>query len=132
MQYTVKKHSKDEFYETFCKWLISQKFPLLNKEVLPENVFVMYADEIQSYCIWVYFTDSKLAWIAFPASNKNVSYAKKKGGLRFLINYVCDYLKKKGILTVFTTSATENVEEALLSNDFQIGDQNTSHYIKKL
>jgi len=132
MQYTVKKHSKEEFYDTFCKWLETQKFPLINKEVLPENVFVMYTGEIPAYCIWIYRTDSRLSWLAFPASNKNVAYKKKEGGLRFLINHVCEYLKKKKVLTVITTSGTESVIKALSENDFELGDQSVSHYTKKL
>jgi hypothetical protein len=132
MQYQVKKHSKDEFYDIFSNWLISQKFPLINKEVLPENVFVMYVNDVPCYSIWVYFTDSRLAWLAFPASNRNVSYKQKQNGLPLLINHVCDYLKKKKILTVFTTSGTENVISALEQNKFEIGDSGISHYLKKL
>lgn len=132
MNYQVKKHSKEEFYETFCNWLITQSFPLINKEVLPENVFVMYVDEVPCYSVWVYFTDSKLAWLAFPASNRNVSYKRKQNGLPLLFNHVCDYLKKKKVLTAFTTSGTENVISALEQNGFEIGDSSISHYIKKL
>jgi hypothetical protein len=49
MLFTAKKHSKEEFYQTFIKWLETQKFPLINKEVLPENCFVCYIDEIPCY-----------------------------------------------------------------------------------
>ena len=131
MSFTVKKHSKEEFYEIFCKWLETQKFPLINKEVLPENCFVCYIDETPCYSIWVYFTDSKLAWLAFPASNKNVGFKTKNGGLDFLINYVCDYLKRKKMITAFTTSATEKVVLALEKAGFDKGDQ-CIHYIRKL
>jgi len=131
MSLVVKKHSKEEFYEIFCKWLETQKFPLINKEVLPENCFVCYIDETPCYSIWVYFTDSKLAWLAFPASNKNVGFKTKNGGLDFLINYVCDYLKRKKMITAFTTSATEKVVLALEKAGFDKGDQ-CIHYIRKL
>ena len=131
MAFTVKKHSKEEFYSTFNKWLETQKFPLINKEVLPENCFVCYIEEAPCYCIWVYFTDSKLAWIAFPASNKNVSFKTKNGGLDFLINYVCDYLKRKKMMTAFTTSANESVILALEKVGFDKGDE-CVHFIKKL
>ena len=132
MNFQVKKHSKEEFYETFCNWLATQSFPLINKEILPENVFVLYSDEVPCYCVWIYYTDSKLAWLAFPASNKNVNYNKKKGGLPYLFNHVCDYLKKKKILTAFTTSSTSAVIEALKNSNFEVGDTNVSHFIRKL
>lgn len=132
MLFSVKKYSKEEFYEIFSKWLETQNFPSINKEVLPNNCFVCYADEIPCYCVWVYFTDSKLAWIAFPASNKNVNYNNKIGGLDFLINYVCNYLKNKKMLTVFTTSSTDSVTRSLEKNNFEIGDSNVSHFFRKL
>lgn len=131
MNYSVKKHSKEEFYDTFCKWLITQSFPLIHKDVLPENCFVMYSDEIPAYCVWVYFTGSKLAWLAFPASNKNVNYNKKKAGLEFLFNYVEDYLKKKKIKTIFTTSSTQNIIDSLSNCGYEKGDE-CVHLIKKL
>lgn len=131
MSFSVKKHSKEEFYDIFCKFLETQKFPLISKEVLPENCFVCYVDDIPCYSIWVYFTDSKLAWLSFPASNKNVSYNKKRGGLDYLMNYVCDYLKRKKILTAFTTSSTENVMISLEKNGFEKGDYCT-HFVRKL
>lgn len=132
MSFHVQKHSKEDFYDIFSAWLITQSFPLINKEILPENVFVCYIDEVPCYSVWIYFTDSKLAWLAFPASNKNVNYKKKQGGLKFLFNYVCDYLKKKNMITAFTTSGTESVIKALGETGFEIGDSNISHFIRKL
>lgn len=132
MSFHVQKHNKEEFYDIFSAWLITQSFPLINKDILPENVFVCYIDEVPCYSVWVYFTDSKLAWLAFPASNKNVKYKKKQGGLKFLFNYVCDYLKKKNMITAFTTSGTESVIKALEETGFEIGDSNISHFIRKL
>lgn len=133
MDFQVRKHSKEEFYDTFLNWLVSQSFPLINKEVLPEVCFVLYSGEVPCYSVWVYFTSSKgLAWIAFPSSNKDVNYNKKQGGLTYLFNFVNDYLKKKKILTVFTTSGTENVIKALKESGFEEGDSNISHYVKPL
>jgi hypothetical protein len=132
MAFKVVQKSKDEFYEVFIKWLESHRFPILNKEILPENVFVCLTDDVPCYCIWFYHTNSKLAWIAFPASNKNVNFKKREQGLTYLINEVCKYAKKKKIKTLITTSGTESVVESLLRNDFELGDNNVSHYIKKI
>jgi hypothetical protein len=40
-------------------------------------------DEVPIYCIWLYRTDSKLAWLCLAAS-KNVNYKKKVGGMGFV------------------------------------------------
>jgi hypothetical protein len=61
MEFIVHKHSKAEFYPIFCKWLEGHNFPEISDLILPENVFICYADEVPIYCIWLYRTDSKLA-----------------------------------------------------------------------
>jgi hypothetical protein len=132
MEFIVHKHSKEDFYSIFCKWLSGHSFPEINKDILPENVFVCYDDEVPIYCIWVYFTDSKLCWLAFPASNKNVNFKKKRGGLEFLLESVIKYCKRKKILTVITTSGTESIIEPLLKSGFTVGDEGVNHYLKKI
>jgi hypothetical protein len=82
--------------------------------------------------MWFYFTDSKLAWLAFPASNNKIAYKKRDGGLRFLLNHIENYAKKKGIKMLFTTSNTESVVKVLTTSDFLEGDVNVSQYFKKL
>jgi hypothetical protein len=132
MAFEVKKHSKEEFYDTFCKFLDDHHFPRINKDVLPENVFVCFKEEIPIYCIWVYFTDSKLMWIAWPTSNKNVNYKKRIGGMEILINHVKEYAKKKGIVTLLTTSGTDSIIQSLTNVGFEIGDKSISHYTYKI
>lgn len=132
MAFLVKRHSKSEFYETFAKWLFNHNFPIINEILLPENVFVVYNEDISIYCMWFYFTDSKLAWLAFPASNNNIAYKKRDGGLRFLLSHIENYAKKKGIKMLFTTSDTESVVKVLTTSDFSEGDLKVNQYFKRL
>jgi hypothetical protein len=82
MEFIVHKHSKAEFYPIFCKWLEGHNFPEIS-DLFFQKMF-LYADEVPIYCIWLYRTDSKLVWLAWPASNKNVNYKKKVGGMGFV------------------------------------------------
>ena len=132
MEFVVKKHNKSEFYAIFCKWLETHKFPIVSDLWLPENVFVCYADEIPCYCIWFYHNDAKLAHIGFPTSNKNVNYKKKQGGLQHLLEYVEKYAKRKGYVTLFTTSNTESVVSTLEKCEYILGDKNVNHFFKIL
>lgn len=132
MEYIVRKHNKSEFYKIFVKWLETHKFPIITDLWLPENVFVCYIDEVPCYCIWFYHNDAKLAHIGWPASNKNISYRKKQGGFDFLLNYVENYAKRKGYVTLFTTSNTESVINVLDKSGYVIGDKNVNHYFKIL
>jgi len=132
MGFVVKKRSKAEFYDIFSGWLDLHHFPRINDLVLPEFCFVAYVDDLPIYSCWFYFTNSKLAWLAFPASNKNISFKKREGGLEFLFEHISRYAKKKGIITLFTTSGTDEIIKPLLKNGFEIGDVGVSHFIKKL
>ena len=132
MEYIVRKHNKSEFYPIFVKWLESHKFPIITDLWLPENVFVCYVDEIPCYCIWFYHNDAKLTHIGWPASNKNVSYKKRQGAFDNLLEYVEKYAKRKGYVTLFTTSNTESVVNVLNKSGYVVGDENVNHYFKIL
>jgi len=134
MQYTVKKHSKDEFYETFSLLLDKHRFPRINDKVLPEICFAVYnEDDIVLYSFWFYFTSSKgLAWLAFPVSNKSIPIKKRRGAFEFLLEHIGNYAKKHGIISLFTTSSTDGVIEPLLKSGFEVGDIGVNHYLKRL
>lgn len=134
MNFQVKKHSKEEFYPEFCRLLDLHHFPRINDKVLPELAFAVYnEDGIVLYSFWFYFTSSKgLAWLAFPVSNNVMPYKKREGAFEFLLEQISNYAKKKGILTLFTTSNTEGIIQPLLKNGFDLGDQAVNHYIKLL
>ena len=131
MEFVVKKHSKKEFHPTYAKWLESQNFPYIAPEVLPENVFVCYVYEIPCYCIWFYHSDSRMAQLGWPASNKNVNYKTKQGAFKFLYERVSAYAKKKKYLRLFTTSATQSVIDAMLEAGYVEGEQ-CKHFYKIL
>lgn len=134
MSFIVKKHSKEDFYPTFIRLLDLHKFPRINDKVLPEIAFAVYGEnDVVLYSFWFYFTSSKsLAWLAFPVSNKNIDFKKREGALEFLLEHISNYAKRKGIITLFTTSGTEGVIQPLLKNGFELGDQAVNHYIKSL
>lgn len=71
-------------------------------------------------------------WIAFPASNKNVNYKQRIGGMEFLLEHIKNYAKKKGITTLFTTSGTESIIESLTKSGFEVGDANVNHFTIKI
>lgn len=71
-------------------------------------------------------------WIAFPASNKNVNYKQRIGGMEFLLEHIKNYAKKKGIMTLFTTSSTTSVVDSLTNTGFEVGDKNVNHFLFKI
>lgn len=131
MNFQVKKHSKEEFYPEFCRLLDLHKFPRINDKVLPKIAFAVYNEDIILYSIWLFRTDSLLGWLAFPVSNKGVNYKTRDGAFDFLLEHVSNYAKRKGLITLFTTSSTEGVINPMIKNGYEIGDK-CFHFIKKL
>lgn len=132
MQYTVKKHSKDDFYKQYSEWLFLHGFPILNDKILGENIFVCYREDVPIYAMPFWFTDSKICIIAFVASNKKVSYNKKRGGMDFLISEIIKYAKRKNMMTIYSTTTTESVITSLKNNGFTNGDLDSSQFFKTL
>lgn len=130
--FSVKKHSREEFYSLFLAWLDNHKFPRITDAWLPNNVFVCYVNDIPCYCIWFYHNDARLAHIGFPTSNKNVSYKLRQGGLQHLLEYVQNYAKRKNYVSLFTTSNTESVVDTLGKCGYIVADTNVDQFIKIL
>lgn len=128
----IGQYNKTEVYEGLCEWWEKHKFPVLDIDFLPETFFTVEVGEEVLYGMFVYRTDSKLAWIAFPISNPDLTKEEKKGGLEFLINGITEILKESGFKYIFTTSPLPVVQEALLNTGFNLGDEKANHYLKKI
>jgi len=133
MSFLTAKLSKKAFFPIYTQWCVLHGFPVVNIDWLPESAFVCYtASKEPIYCIWGWNTDSKVFWTGFPASNLDIPFEDRNLGLDFLLNFINDYAKNKGYVTVFTTSGTDAVIKSLLKNDFMEGDTNINHYFKIL
>lgn len=130
MAFTARQLPREEFVDTYFDWCDRHDFARVNENVLPDNVFVCYALEsfgrnrrkIPVYCFWLYTTDSGMAILAWPASNREYAYDKRQGGMLFLLDHIEDYCKENKITTLLTTSGTESVIEALIKSGYMIGD----------
>jgi hypothetical protein len=134
MEFTVKKHSKEDFFPVYNKWLESHSIPLnsISIEILPNNLFVCYAGDIPIYALPFWHTDSKIAIISVIVSNGKLSYKKKLGGKEFLLDYVKRYAKKKKYLSLFAPTKNDRFIESLLKVGFTQGDDDSSQYFIKL
>ena len=133
MEFIVKKHSKSEFYETYIKWCEQHKFPLITIDWFPENVFVSYNENDEPcYSCWFWHTDSKLAWVGFPCSNKQVKFKDREGGFEAVYEYITKYAKRKKYVTIITTSGRKETDEVCEKTGYVLGDENVKHWLKPL
>lgn len=131
MAFSVKQLPKSEFYDIFASWLNGHNFPLVRESVLPENAFVCYSGNIPVYCYWVYKTDSKLVWLGYSASNKEVPFSQREGGLGVLVTEIENHCKTLGIEMIITTTGTKSIMNPLIKSGFIVGDA-CVHLTKKL
>ena len=132
MAFEVRKHSKEEFYDDFCRWSNLHKFPLANKEMFPDTALVCYNNDLPIYAIWFWFTNSKICIPTFLLSNKGVNYKKRIGGKKALMLEVINYAKKKKQLLIYCPTTSKEVIETLLEVGFNQGDSDSSQYFLKL
>lgn len=134
MDFTVVKHSKEEFYNVFNHWIENHDMPLnsINIEMLPKNIFVCYNAQIPIYAIPFWFTDSKIGIASVMVSNKKINYKKKIGGKEFLLEHVIKYAKQKKLKSIFSPTKNDKFIESLLKVGFFQGDDDSSQYFFKL
>lgn len=128
MEFVVKQVKKEDFYQEYERLNSLHHFPTLNIDLLPEYAFVCFRDEIPIYCVWFWFTNSKLAVMSFVLSNKGVNYKKRLGGMKYLFIKVIEYAKKKKQKTIFFPNSNKEVSNILIELGFVEGDKGFGQY----
>jgi hypothetical protein len=126
---------REQIYETLVKWWTQHGYPIVAKETLPNTIFMVFStegDPVGLYAIPVYTTNSTVCWIGFPTSNKEAPKELKAGALEKLIEIIGIVMKSQGFTTLYTTSGTERIIEALGNTGFIAGDQGVNSYYKPL
>lgn len=132
MTFSVKKENTAQVYDMLCEWWKAKKFPSYPLELLPETTFVCYIGDTPIYSVCQYLTDSKIVWLAWPLTNSDVPLFEKQGGLEYLFSEAEKSSKEQGFKLAFTTSGTAAVIDALLLNDYVVGDEQINHYWKHI
>ncbi len=123
---------KRDFYPTLCKWWSDWKFPEININMLPNNIFVVSNDGTDLYAIPVYLSDSDVCWIGFITGNKFSTKELRSGSLAFLLNYTEQYLKESGRKAIMTVSGTPVLKKVLSDNGYVLSGENINEYIKNI
>ena len=130
--FTTKLIKTKKFYATYKKWSEEKGFPVLERENLGKKVFVCYRTRTPVYCCFLWETDSKMALVGFPISNRSIPFNLREGGLEAMFGTMSEILEKKGYTKIWTTSGTKPVMEALAREGFINADKNVNVYIKML
>lgn len=134
--FKFKVESRDTYYDKLCQWWREHKFPVMPKSSVPTRIFVVYVEEgrknIDLYALPVWLSDSDMAWLGFPTSNRNAPTMLKEGALEFLMDKLETCLRYEGVGTIITTSDTPKLMQLFKGSGFTESDQGTNYYTKQI
>ena len=125
---------KEEDYKTICKWWEMWKWPVLPKEMLPDNGKSGYMVEKNGIPIvsgFLYLTNSTGALLEWIVSNPDYREKDRKEAIEMLINNVESDCKKLGIAYIFSIGRTKSLIDTHEKLGWKV-DKRSSHEIIKV
>lgn len=126
---------KDEDYATLLNWWSANDFPAPPKEFLPEEGrggIMVYKDNIEICSGYLFFTNSKIAWLEFVVANNLYREKDRKEAIRFLISELTQIAKRKGFKAIFTSINHPSLIKHYEACGYLKGNNNTTEMIIKL
>lgn len=122
-------------YKTLENWWKWFRFPAPPKEFLPQGgtggIMVM-KDGIEICAGFIYFTNSKLAWLEYIVSNPEYRDSDRESAIQFLIYTLTDMAKKKGYGGVFTSLKNQRLIKHYEACGYLKSINNTTEMVIKL
>ncbi len=128
----VRKIKTADFYPFAKLWWEDHGFPVVHVSFLPIHVFVVSENNDDLYCCFFYNTDSALAYLAYPISNRKFSKERRNGALEYLFNEMEKHARKEGYYLLYTTSYVPPVMKALENIGYKEGDVLVNQFFKEL
>lgn len=131
---TLRKLTDDD-YPTLAAWWKWHRFPAPAKELLPDDGrggLLLLVDDIPVCAGYIFFTNSKFAWIEFIVSNPEYRENDRAVLLQHLINELTEIAKSKGYLVAYTSLKKESLIEHYEACGYSKGSTGTVEMIKVL
>lgn len=130
----VRLTSRDKFYDTLVEWWGDWGFPILAKESLPVNIFVVNKNDTDLYAAPLYLTDSDICWLAFITSNFKASKELKEGALDYLLEDVEKFMTYNNYNNIVSISNTPRIENSLQNSGYLLpnGEEKVNFYLKHI
>lgn len=125
----------DEDYPTLVEYWEFWRFPAPKKEYLPDEGrggIMVHKNGVNICAGYLFFTNSKMAWIEFIVSNPEYKEKDRKEAICFLINELNYIAKSKGFEIIFTSVKNENLINRFKECGYVIGSENTKELMIKL
>jgi hypothetical protein len=131
------RYLKEDDYDTILKgWWKKWRWTAPSRDMLPQNGSggIIVSKEGEDICAgFVYFTNSKTAWIEYIISNPSYkNRADRKEALNMLINVLSVYVEQEGYKYIYTSLKNKHLIDRYAECGFLSGDKNCQEMIKIL
>jgi len=134
MQFNLKKLTKSD-YKLLDKWWKGWGWPTPSQEFLPEDGeggFMVLENETPLCAGFIYFTNSKVAWIDWIISSKEFEDKEiKHDAVKFLLHSLTKVAQDTGFKFAYTLTSNEGLIKTFKEVGYNIGyEKNTDLLIK--
>jgi hypothetical protein len=127
--------TESDYDNTLTKWWSQWNWESPLRDMLPENGtggLIISSEGIDICAGFIYFTNSKMAWVEYIVSNKEYKEDDRSEAIELLINALCSIIKDKGFKYVYTSLKSKHLINKYENCGFSKGDANCQEMIKKL
>jgi hypothetical protein len=126
---------EDGDYEILCDWWAFWRFGIVPKDHLPgdgKSGLMITKDGINICAGFLFFTNSKMAWLEFINSNPAYKEKDRPEAIQTVITELTDLARRKGFKTVFTSLKNENLIKHYEECGYIKGSKGTTEMIINL
>lgn len=119
---------KEKDYDKLCQWWKFWRFGAPERKYLPNDGkggIMVTNNDIDICCGFLYFTNSKIAWLEFVVSNPDYKEKDRSDAIIFLINNLVAIAGSKGFEAVFTSVKHPSLIKSFEKSGFIVGSNNT-------
>lgn len=132
----VRYLKESDYDDILVGWWSQWRWSAPAKDMLPQNGEggIIVSKDGEDICAgFVYFTNSKTAWIEYIISNPNYKNREdRKNALNMLINVLSIYVEQEGYKYIYTSLKNKHLIDRYADCGFLSGDKNCQEMIKIL
>ena len=125
----------EDDYALLCEWWKEWEWTPPPKDFLPQDGrggILVLNDEDPVCAGFVYFTNSKVAWIEFIISDRKYRGENRVDAIQVLLQVLELEAKAGGAEYIYTTTKNSALEKTYVEHGYTIGALGTNEYIKKI
>lgn len=125
-----KRYFENDDYLMLREWWDAWKWVPIPKEFLPPTGIVIGDDDGDICAVFIYRTDTPIAWVENYISNPNAKGVRRKEAMRRLIIEAEKEAKSLGFSVIMSAVKHDNLALKLIQGGFIKADSGLTNYIK--